>query len=102
MTTTKEIQIDDLQFEMTNIHRRMTTTMKKIEVASQLVTDLNHRLWKDKIVFEKLDRELAMIDGRYVKVKHVAKKEEKTINGLKMTREQILELAKQLGVEVDI
>jgi len=99
--TAKEIQIDDLRHEMKGIHHRMCVTCKKIDVAQQLLTDLNHRLWKDKIVYEKLDRELAMIDGRYSVVRGVKMKEKK-VDGMKLTREQIIELAKQFGLEVNI
>jgi hypothetical protein len=94
--------MDDLKHEKGLVHSRMRITLKKIEVAQQLLNDLNFRMMKDRVVYEKLDRELAMIDGRYHKVTTVVKKEEKKIDGFKMTREQIIELAKTLGVEVNI
>lgn len=101
MTSAKEIQIDDLRYEMCGIHSRMKITNKKLDIAKQLVTDLEHRLWKDRVVYEKLDRELAMIDGRFTVVRQ-SKPKDKKLDGMKLTREQIIELAKQFGLEIDI
>jgi hypothetical protein len=48
--------------------------------------------------YARVDRELALVDGRHKVIKLEKKKKKEP----KLTREQVLNLAKQFGVELDI
>ena len=98
----KALRIDDSKYEMDLLHSKMSVTVKKIGHCQNILDQLNHKLWKDRMEFERIDRELAMIDGRYQVVKCPRAKKEDVVKVSKFTREQILELAKQLGLDLNI
>ena len=54
---------------------------------------------KLKIEAESIDRELAMIDGRY---KKVSSKKEKRDVPMELSKQDVIELARKLGVEISL
>jgi hypothetical protein len=98
----KAMKIDDARYEMDLLHSKMAVTVKKISHCQNILDQLNHKLWKDRMNFERIDRELAMIDGRYQVITRCPKVKEEKVKVSKFTREQILELAKQLGLDLNI
>lgn len=71
---------------------------KKMQKAEQLYRRIQNKYYNSKWDFEKADRELAMVDGRYKVLDPPDKKKPKEI---KLTTEQLLEVAAQLGIEVE-
>ena len=89
----------ELRGDLELIHQQMVSKVKKIDALSQTLCNMKHNLWKLKMEFEEKDRELAMLDGRYQVITKVTFKE-KQKPMIKMTREQIEAIAKELGVEI--
>lgn len=89
----------ELKGDLEIIHQQMVDKVRKIDHLSQTLDNMKHNLWKLKMEFEAKDRELAMIDGRHQVITKVTFKE-KTKPMIKMTREQIEAIAKELGVEI--
>lgn len=61
------------------------------------LTHTAENIWKDKKkAFEALDYQLALIDGRLIKVEPTKKSK-----SIKLTFEQLLIVAEKLGIDVD-
>jgi len=82
------------------IYNEIKKTHRKYEYVNRIFCEIKLKYEKQKFQFEKIDRDLAMIDGRY---KIVAKdKRQKKQGELKLTKEQIINIANQLGVSISI
>ena len=79
------------------LYEQITCVFKKMEKARKLHHDYEIRYYKLKGKFEKIDRELAMIDGRYQVLDPPDKRKAKKVE---LTYEQILDIAAQLGIEI--
>ena len=75
---------------------------KDMERVRKVYNKLEIHYYRRKDKFELLDRELAMIDGRYEKIVPNKKKEVKPASLIiKLSPQQIVKIAEALGVELE-
>ena len=92
----KDEKVEALRLQMASSYKELRNTIKKLDHACQVKNLLEQKLVKQRQRYESLDRELAMIDGRYT----VCKSETKTQTKIKMSRADVLAIAKALGIDV--
>lgn len=87
-------------------YEQVKRTFRKLEIARKMFVSLETRYWFEKGEFEKVDRELAMIDGRYKKVKDAEEqgREKASTKKLiaKLSMDQIMRIAEVLGEELEV
>ena len=93
----KDEKVEALRLQMQSSYEALRSTIKKLDHACQVKNLLEQKLVKQRQLYEALDRDLAMIDGRYT----VCKSETKTQKKIKMSREDVLAIAKALGIDVN-
>ena len=96
-STMSEVKASQLIGEKASLYEQVTCIHKKMVKARNLFRSYEERYYKTKCEFEKVDRELAMIDGRYQVLDPPDKRKVKKVE---LTSEQILELAARLGIEI--
>ena len=90
---------DELKLKRAVAYGRMRSSHSLLIRVHQLCESLEARYNSDKSDYERVDRELAMLDGRFQLVPEAAKKDRKRSTP-ELTVEQILEIAQQLGIRV--
>ena len=90
---------EELREQLNVAAKKVAKVYKKLRCIQKIEDSLNQRCVKETLKFKKLDRELAMIDGRYQVIPtikpRVSKKKE-----VVLTKEQVFHIAKQLGIEI--
>lgn len=104
---TSEIdRLYELRGEMILLHEQMIVENKKIDALQQTLDMKKHKLRIKQVEFETLDRELAMIDGRFQRLDKPKTEDKKLEEKLKkaipkLSKSMIDEIAKQLGISLD-
>lgn len=96
----------ELRGEMMILHEQMIVENKKIDALQQTLDMKKHKYRILQVQFETLDRELAMIDGRFQRLNQPKQEDKKLEEKLKkaipkLSRTMIDEIAKQLGITLD-
>lgn len=87
-------------------YKKVTRTFRKFNVARKLFRDLEKRFLFEKKEYENLDRDLAMVDGRYQRLAEAIEERKKTATASKLvakfTTGQIIRIAEALGVDLEV
>lgn len=87
-------------------YKRVTRTFRKFNVARSLFRNLEKRFLFEKKEYEDLDRDLAMVDGRYQRLEEAVEERRKMATASKLitkfTSDQIIRIADALGVKVEV
>jgi hypothetical protein len=96
--------MEDLIRRKNEAYEKVKASFKKLEKARALMHQYEERYWREKDEFERLDRELAMKDGRYQKLAEEGKRKQADAGQLivNLNKSQILAIAEALGVEVEM
>jgi hypothetical protein len=87
----------ELEAKRASIACEMNLTIKKVEHAKSVLAILSDRLSKQRVEYELVDRELAMLDGRYTKITRCKRTQKEP--ELKLTKEQVLALIDMLNAQ---
>ena len=91
-------KIKDLTHQRMVSHLIVTEAYQSYQTSQKETICLRKEWERSRDGYEKIDRELAMIDGRFQKVKTKHQKKETPMPTL--TMEQVYALAKRVGIEL--
>ena len=97
---------DDLLLQCSKAKKRVSRTYKTLRRVQMIMHRVESRYHFEKGEFERIDLELAMIDGRYQHLQE-QREEEKLRNEnkklvAKISPEKLIQIAQALGVELEV
>jgi len=101
MTDEKALSVEQLREKRRQLREEVRKTHKKLIKLCNIKYMMEEKYWKQKGQYEKVDLELAMVDGRHriVTAGQAKVSKEKPVE---LTQDQLISIAKKLGIEIRV
>ena len=98
--------MEELKARKDQLYDQLKTARKKVDMARDLLIQYEEKYYALKNEFEQVDQKLAMLDGRYKKLPPAGTRTraievDSAQFVMNLTKDQLLRIAGELGVEVE-